>query len=186
MFTQAILELQSEKYLKTIDEDAVLQMEQNDKSLFVFSSFTTPAFLHCIKVWHIIWFMETWILNFTRTGETVSWRVILIFHTVCALSCSLAAEWWVHWWCCTACSSSTVSPKRRSPFITWPWLTSLFPAPAWIKQCGLVHCVWYFADWIHERGYEWLRRYLLRQHESEWCYADTNQGRGISFFYPLF
>lgn len=50
MFTQAILELQSEKYLKTVDEDAVLQMDQKDKSLFVFSSFTTPAFLHCKKV----------------------------------------------------------------------------------------------------------------------------------------
>lgn len=50
MFTQAILALQSEKYLKTIDEDAVLQMDQNDKSLFVFSSFTTPGFLHCTKV----------------------------------------------------------------------------------------------------------------------------------------
>ncbi|XP_044031871.1 DNA topoisomerase 2-binding protein 1 [Siniperca chuatsi] len=47
---EAILELQSEKYLKTIDEDAVLQMDQNDKSLFVFSSFTTPAFLHCTKL----------------------------------------------------------------------------------------------------------------------------------------
>lgn len=50
VFTQAILELQSEKYLKTIDEEAVLQMDHNDKSLFVFSSFTTPAFLHCKKV----------------------------------------------------------------------------------------------------------------------------------------
>ncbi len=49
-FQQAILELQSEKYLKTVDEDAVLQMDQKDKSLFVFSSFTTPAFLHCKKV----------------------------------------------------------------------------------------------------------------------------------------
>lgn len=47
---EAILELQSEKYLKTIDEDAVLQMDQKDKSLFVFSSFTTPAFLHCKKL----------------------------------------------------------------------------------------------------------------------------------------
>uniref|UniRef100_A0A8D0CVV7 DNA topoisomerase II binding protein 1 n=1 Tax=Sander lucioperca TaxID=283035 RepID=A0A8D0CVV7_SANLU len=50
MFTQAILELQSDKYLKTVDEDAVLQMDQKDKSLFVFSSFTTPAFLHCKKL----------------------------------------------------------------------------------------------------------------------------------------
>ncbi|XP_039983291.1 DNA topoisomerase 2-binding protein 1 isoform X2 [Xiphias gladius] len=47
---EAILELQSEKYLKTIDEDAVLQMDQKDKSLFVFSSFTSPAFLHCKKL----------------------------------------------------------------------------------------------------------------------------------------
>ncbi|XP_038586755.1 DNA topoisomerase 2-binding protein 1 [Micropterus salmoides] len=47
---EAILALQSEKYLKTIDEDAVLQMDQNDKSLFVFSSFTTPGFLHCTKL----------------------------------------------------------------------------------------------------------------------------------------
>ncbi|XP_060921144.1 DNA topoisomerase 2-binding protein 1 [Labrus mixtus] len=47
---EAILELQSEKHLKTIDEDAVLQMDQNDKSLFVFSSFATPAFLHCKKL----------------------------------------------------------------------------------------------------------------------------------------
>ncbi|XP_042255809.1 DNA topoisomerase 2-binding protein 1 [Thunnus maccoyii] len=47
---EAILELQSEKYLKTIDEDAVLAMDQKDKSLFVFSSFTTPAFLHCKKL----------------------------------------------------------------------------------------------------------------------------------------
>uniref|UniRef100_A0A8C2XMB7 DNA topoisomerase II binding protein 1 n=1 Tax=Cyclopterus lumpus TaxID=8103 RepID=A0A8C2XMB7_CYCLU len=49
-FKQAILELQSDKYLKTIEEDAVLQMDQKDKSLFVFSSFTTPAFLHCKKL----------------------------------------------------------------------------------------------------------------------------------------
>ncbi|XP_059182443.1 DNA topoisomerase 2-binding protein 1 [Centropristis striata] len=47
---QAILELQSEKYLKTVDEDAILQMDQKDKSLFVFSSFTTPAYLHCQKL----------------------------------------------------------------------------------------------------------------------------------------
>ncbi|XP_026148420.1 DNA topoisomerase 2-binding protein 1 isoform X2 [Mastacembelus armatus] len=47
---QAIQEMQSEKYLKAIDEDAVLQMDQKDKSLFVFSSFTTPAFLHCKKL----------------------------------------------------------------------------------------------------------------------------------------
>ncbi|XP_070784264.1 DNA topoisomerase 2-binding protein 1 [Enoplosus armatus] len=47
---EAILELQSEKYLKTIDEDAVLQMDHNDKSLFVFSNFTTPAFLHCTQL----------------------------------------------------------------------------------------------------------------------------------------
>ncbi|XP_053198705.1 DNA topoisomerase 2-binding protein 1 [Scomber japonicus] len=47
---EAILELQSEKHLKTIDEDAVLEMNQKDRSLFVFNSFTTPAFLHCKKL----------------------------------------------------------------------------------------------------------------------------------------
>uniref|UniRef100_A0AAQ5XMZ1 BRCT domain-containing protein n=1 Tax=Amphiprion ocellaris TaxID=80972 RepID=A0AAQ5XMZ1_AMPOC len=47
---EAILELQSEKYLKRIEEDEVLRMDQKDKSLFVFSSFTTPAFLHCKKL----------------------------------------------------------------------------------------------------------------------------------------
>ncbi|XP_061877402.1 DNA topoisomerase 2-binding protein 1-A-like [Entelurus aequoreus] len=44
---EAILELQSEKYLKRIDEDTVLKMDQKDKSLFVFSDFNTPAFQHC-------------------------------------------------------------------------------------------------------------------------------------------
>ncbi|XP_075309189.1 DNA topoisomerase 2-binding protein 1-A-like [Odontesthes bonariensis] len=47
---QAILELQSEKYLKTVKEEDVLKMDQKDKSLFVFSDFTTPAFLHCKKL----------------------------------------------------------------------------------------------------------------------------------------
>lgn len=50
MFTQAILELQSEKYVKTVNEDAILQMDQKDKSLYVFNSFTSPAFLHCKTV----------------------------------------------------------------------------------------------------------------------------------------
>ncbi|XP_029001547.1 DNA topoisomerase 2-binding protein 1 isoform X2 [Betta splendens] len=47
---EAILELQSEKYVNDINEDAVLQMHQKDKSLFVFSSFTSTAFLHCKKL----------------------------------------------------------------------------------------------------------------------------------------
>ncbi|KAM8823171.1 DNA topoisomerase 2-binding protein 1 [Spinachia spinachia] len=47
---EAILELQSDKYLKTVDEEAVLQMDQKDKSLFVFSSFSSPAFMHCKKL----------------------------------------------------------------------------------------------------------------------------------------
>ncbi|CAJ1082591.1 DNA topoisomerase 2-binding protein 1 [Xyrichtys novacula] len=47
---EAILELQSGKYLKTIDEDDVLQIDKDDRSLYVFSSFTTPAFLHCQKL----------------------------------------------------------------------------------------------------------------------------------------
>eukprot|EP00066_Takifugu_rubripes_P017107 XP_011606373.1 PREDICTED: DNA topoisomerase 2-binding protein 1 isoform X1 [Takifugu rubripes] len=44
---EAILELQSEKYVKTVDEDAILQMDQKDKALYVFSSFTSPGYLHC-------------------------------------------------------------------------------------------------------------------------------------------
>ncbi|KAL1006923.1 hypothetical protein UPYG_G00078930 [Umbra pygmaea] len=44
---EAIMALQSEKYLKTIDEETALQLDHNDKSLFVFSSFSTPAFQHC-------------------------------------------------------------------------------------------------------------------------------------------
>lgn len=47
---EAILELQSEKHLKIIDEDDVLKMDQKDKSLFVCSSFTSAAFLHCQKL----------------------------------------------------------------------------------------------------------------------------------------
>uniref|UniRef100_A0A3Q4H2J5 DNA topoisomerase II binding protein 1 n=1 Tax=Neolamprologus brichardi TaxID=32507 RepID=A0A3Q4H2J5_NEOBR len=47
---EAILELQSEKYLNTITEDDVLRMDKKDKSLFVFTSFTSPAFLHCKKL----------------------------------------------------------------------------------------------------------------------------------------
>ncbi|XP_041718089.1 DNA topoisomerase 2-binding protein 1-A [Coregonus clupeaformis] len=47
---EAIMELQSEKYLKTIDEEEALQLDHNDKSLFVFSSFATPAFHHCKKL----------------------------------------------------------------------------------------------------------------------------------------
>uniref|UniRef100_A0A4W5MGE4 DNA topoisomerase II binding protein 1 n=1 Tax=Hucho hucho TaxID=62062 RepID=A0A4W5MGE4_9TELE len=47
---EAIMELQSENHLKTIDEEAALQLDHNDKSLFVFSSFSTPAFHHCKKL----------------------------------------------------------------------------------------------------------------------------------------
>ncbi|XP_033841721.1 DNA topoisomerase 2-binding protein 1 isoform X2 [Periophthalmus magnuspinnatus] len=47
---EAILELQSEKHLKVIDENEVLQMDQKDRSLFVFSSFSSPAFLHCKRL----------------------------------------------------------------------------------------------------------------------------------------
>ncbi|XP_037829239.1 DNA topoisomerase 2-binding protein 1 isoform X2 [Kryptolebias marmoratus] len=47
---EAILELQSEKYIKNIKDEDVLRMEQKDKSLFVFSSFTSSAFLHCKKL----------------------------------------------------------------------------------------------------------------------------------------
>ncbi|TKS87567.1 DNA topoisomerase 2-binding protein 1-A [Collichthys lucidus] len=85
---EAVLELQSEKYLKTIDEDVVLQMDHNDKSLFVFSSFTTPAFLHCKKLGcrvvsplvvlyclqhqHCVPKAETPVYNMAMAGITVS------------------------------------------------------------------------------------------------------------------
>uniref|UniRef100_A0A674AT43 DNA topoisomerase II binding protein 1 n=1 Tax=Salmo trutta TaxID=8032 RepID=A0A674AT43_SALTR len=42
--------LQSENYLKNIDEETALQMDHNDKSLFVLSTFSTPAFHHCTKL----------------------------------------------------------------------------------------------------------------------------------------
>uniref|UniRef100_A0A3Q2XBQ9 DNA topoisomerase II binding protein 1 n=1 Tax=Hippocampus comes TaxID=109280 RepID=A0A3Q2XBQ9_HIPCM len=44
---EAILEMQSEKYVKKITEQAVLKMDRKDKSLFVFTDFDTPAFQHC-------------------------------------------------------------------------------------------------------------------------------------------
>lgn len=47
---EAILELQSERCVKSISEATALQLDQKDKSLFVFSSFTTPAFHHCKKL----------------------------------------------------------------------------------------------------------------------------------------
>ncbi|KAI5617083.1 DNA topoisomerase 2-binding protein 1 isoform X1 [Silurus asotus] len=47
---EAIVELQSEKYVQTIDEEAVLELEHNDKSLYVFSDFTSDAFEHCRKL----------------------------------------------------------------------------------------------------------------------------------------
>ena len=50
LLKQAIMALQSESYLKNIDEETALQMDRNDKSLFVFSTFSTPAFHHCTKV----------------------------------------------------------------------------------------------------------------------------------------
>lgn len=86
------------------------------------------------------------IFDTLKTWSWITRRVSLIFFTLCHLSWSLAAEWWAHWWCCTACSSSIVFPKQRSPSITWPWLTSLFPARAWIKRHGWVYCICSFAD----------------------------------------
>ncbi len=44
------MELQSEKYVQTLDEEAALQLDHNDKSLFVFSDFTSNAFEHCRRV----------------------------------------------------------------------------------------------------------------------------------------
>ncbi|XP_062841967.1 DNA topoisomerase 2-binding protein 1 [Trichomycterus rosablanca] len=47
---EAIVELQSEKYVQAINEDAALELDHNDKSLFVFSDFTSDAFEHCRKL----------------------------------------------------------------------------------------------------------------------------------------
>uniref|UniRef100_A0A3Q3IZ31 BRCT domain-containing protein n=1 Tax=Monopterus albus TaxID=43700 RepID=A0A3Q3IZ31_MONAL len=47
---EAIMAMQSVAYLKFVDEDDVLQMDKKDNSLFVFSNFNTPAFLHCKKL----------------------------------------------------------------------------------------------------------------------------------------
>ncbi|KAF5901790.1 DNA topoisomerase 2-binding protein 1 isoform X1, partial [Clarias magur] len=47
---EAIVELQSEKYVQTVDDEAVLELEHNDKSLYVFSDFTSDAFEHCRKL----------------------------------------------------------------------------------------------------------------------------------------
>ncbi|TRY90029.1 hypothetical protein DNTS_029781, partial [Danionella cerebrum] len=44
---KTILELQSDKYVQMLDEEAALQLDHNDKSLFVFSDFTSGAFDHC-------------------------------------------------------------------------------------------------------------------------------------------
>ncbi|XP_056440120.1 DNA topoisomerase 2-binding protein 1 isoform X1 [Gadus chalcogrammus] len=47
---EAILEMQSEKCVRRISEETALGCNNKDKSLFVFSSFTTPAFHHCKKL----------------------------------------------------------------------------------------------------------------------------------------
>ncbi|KAJ3611303.1 hypothetical protein NHX12_021319 [Muraenolepis orangiensis] len=47
---EAILELQSEKCVRSISEEDALLLDHRDKSLFVFSSFTTPGFHHCKKL----------------------------------------------------------------------------------------------------------------------------------------
>uniref|UniRef100_A0A672T7N7 BRCT domain-containing protein n=1 Tax=Sinocyclocheilus grahami TaxID=75366 RepID=A0A672T7N7_SINGR len=47
---KAIVELQSEKYVQTLDEEATLKLDHNDKSLFVFSDFTSNAFDHCRRL----------------------------------------------------------------------------------------------------------------------------------------
>lgn len=50
LHVKAIVELQSEKYVQTVDEEAVLELDSNDKSLYVFSDFTSDAFEHCRQV----------------------------------------------------------------------------------------------------------------------------------------
>ncbi|MGH0172786.1 UNVERIFIED_CONTAM: hypothetical protein FKN15_063892 [Acipenser sinensis] len=45
----AIRELQSEEFLQTVDEEAALLLQQKDKSLYIFNSFSGPAFIHLKK-----------------------------------------------------------------------------------------------------------------------------------------
>ncbi|XP_077100487.1 DNA topoisomerase 2-binding protein 1 isoform X1 [Siphateles boraxobius] len=47
---KAIVELQSEKYVQTVDEEAALELDHNDRSLFVFSDFTSNSFDHCRRL----------------------------------------------------------------------------------------------------------------------------------------
>ncbi|XP_030623391.1 DNA topoisomerase 2-binding protein 1 [Chanos chanos] len=44
---EAIVELQSEKYVQTISEDMALRQQHKEKALYVFSDFTSAAFRHC-------------------------------------------------------------------------------------------------------------------------------------------
>ncbi|XP_066543880.1 DNA topoisomerase 2-binding protein 1 isoform X2 [Amia ocellicauda] len=47
---EAIKELQSEKYLQTIEEEEALLLKHNDKSLYIFDHFSGPAFSHFKKL----------------------------------------------------------------------------------------------------------------------------------------
>ncbi|KAI1888905.1 hypothetical protein AGOR_G00173580 [Albula goreensis] len=47
---EAILELQSEKYIQNISEEAALRLDHKDKALYIFSSFSSPAFYHCKRL----------------------------------------------------------------------------------------------------------------------------------------
>uniref|UniRef100_A0AAY4C742 BRCT domain-containing protein n=1 Tax=Denticeps clupeoides TaxID=299321 RepID=A0AAY4C742_9TELE len=49
-FRQAIVESHSEKNLQAIEEEAALQLDHNDKSLYIFSTFSGHAFEHCKKL----------------------------------------------------------------------------------------------------------------------------------------
>ncbi|KAL4635475.1 DNA topoisomerase 2-binding protein 1 isoform X2 [Arapaima gigas] len=47
---EAVMELQSEKYLQIISEEEALALDHNDGSLYVFSDFSSLAFHHCRKL----------------------------------------------------------------------------------------------------------------------------------------
>uniref|UniRef100_A0AAY4C623 BRCT domain-containing protein n=1 Tax=Denticeps clupeoides TaxID=299321 RepID=A0AAY4C623_9TELE len=47
---EAIVESHSEKNLQAIEEEAALQLDHNDKSLYIFSTFSGHAFEHCKKL----------------------------------------------------------------------------------------------------------------------------------------
>ncbi|KAI2649116.1 DNA topoisomerase 2-binding protein 1-A [Labeo rohita] len=69
---KAIVELQSEKYVQTLDEEAALELDHSDKSLFVFSDFTSNAFDHCRRKQRCVPKAEQPVYNMAMADVTIS------------------------------------------------------------------------------------------------------------------